>query len=105
MDAMNDAYKQIRREQDPAKGAALARDAQDAMIKAIGEVPKMLKDMPEGDDKAKALAGYRKAMGNLIGTLADMELAFLNNDLAKVQEIVQQMRDMKKEAHDQFIEE
>ena len=105
MDVMNDAYKQIRREQDPAKGAGLARDAQAAMIKAINEVPQLVKDMPEGDDKAKAMANYRKMMGSLITTLADMELAFLNNDLAKVQEIVQLMRDMKKEGHDQFMEE
>ncbi len=105
MAAMNDAYKAIRREKDPAKGAALAREAQDAMIKAVTETPELVKAMPEGDDKTKAVAGYRKMMGSLISTLAEMELAFLNNDLAKVEEIVQQMRDMKKEGHDQFMEE
>ena len=105
MDAMNDAYKAMRRETDPAKGAALAREAQDAMVKGIVELPAMVKDMPEGSDKAKASAEYRKMMGSLISTLADMELAFLNNDTAKVKEIVEAMRDMKKKGHDKFIEE
>ena len=105
MDAMNDAYKAMRRETDPAKGAALAREAQDAMVKGIVELPEMVKGMPEGPEKAKASASYRKMMGNLIATLADMELAFLNNDMAKVKEIVESMRDMKKEGHDKFMDE
>jgi len=105
MDAMNDAYKAMRRETDPAKGAALARTAQDAMVKGIVELPEMVKGMPEGPDKAKASASYRKMMGNLIATLADMELAFLNNDMAKVKEIVESMRDLKKEGHDKFMDE
>ncbi|MFM2199767.1 MAG: hypothetical protein RLZZ505_3199 [Verrucomicrobiota bacterium] len=105
MDAMNDAYKAMRRETDPAKGAALARTAQDAMVKGIVELPEMVIGMPEGPEKAKASAEYRKMMASLIATLADMELAFLNNDMAKVKEIVESMRDMKKEGHDKFIEE
>lgn len=105
MDAMNDAYKAMRRETDPAKGAELARTAQDAMVKAIVEIPAMVKAMPEGPDKAKASASYRKMMGSLIATLADMELAFLNNDMAKVKEIVEAMRDAKKQGHDKFMEE
>jgi hypothetical protein len=105
MDVMNDAYKAMRRETDPAKGAALARTAQDAMVKGIVELPEMVKGMPEGPDKAKASASYRKMMGSLIATLADMELAFLNNDMAKVKEIVEAMRDSKKEGHDKFMDE
>lgn len=105
MEAMNDAYKAMRREEDPAKGAALAREAQDAMVKAINELPELVKAMPEGADKAKASAEYRKMMGSLISTLASMELAFLDNDLAKVKEIVESMRDMKKQGHDKFMED
>jgi hypothetical protein len=105
MDAMNDAYKAMRRETDPVKGAALARTAQDAMVKAIVETPEMVVGMPDGPEKAKASAEYRKMMGGLIATLADMELAFLNNDMAKVKEIVEAMREVKKKGHDKFMEE
>jgi len=105
MDVMNDAYKAMRREQDPAKGAALAREAQDAMVKAITETPEMVKAMPDGPDKAKASAAYRQMMGKLISTFAEMELAFLNSDMDKVKAIVDQIRDAKKEGHDKFMEE
>ncbi len=105
MDAMNDAYKAMRRETDPAKGAALAREAQDAMIIAIKEIPTLVTDMPDGDEKAKASAEYRKMMGQLIATLADMELAFLDNDMDQVKEVVDAMRSSKKEGHDKFMED
>lgn len=104
MEAMNDAYKAMRRETDPAKGAALAREAQDAMVKAISETPELVKGMPEAE-QPKASAEYRKMMGMLISTLADMELAFLDGDMAKVKEIVTKMRESKKEGHDKFMEE
>lgn len=105
MEAMNDAYKAMRRETDTAKGASLAREAQDAMVKAIAEVPDLVKAMPDGPEKAKASAEFRKMMGSLISTLAGMELAFLDGDLDKVKEIVESMRDMKKKGHDKFMEE
>lgn len=105
MSAMNDAYKAMRREKDPAKGAELAREAQDAMITAIKILPVLVTDMPEGDEKAKAAANYRKMMGELIATLGDMELAFLNGDLDKVKAVVKDMRSSKKAGHDQFMEE
>ncbi len=105
MSTMNDAYKAIRREKDPAKGAELAREAQDAMIKAITILPELVTEMPEGDEKAKAAANYRKMMGELIATLGSMELAFLDGDMEKVKEVVKEMRDSKKSGHDQFMEE
>lgn len=105
MEAMNDAYKAMRRETDPAKGAALAREAQDAMVKAIVETPTLVTDMPDGPEKAKASAEYRKMMGMLISTLADMELAFLEGDMDKVKEVVDKMRESKKAGHDKFMEE
>ncbi len=105
MEVMSDAYKAMRRTEDPAKGAVLAREAQDAMIKAVSEIPKLVKEMPDGPEKAKASAEYRKSIGGLISTLASMELAFLDNDLDKVKEIVSTMRDIKKEGHDKFMEE
>jgi soluble cytochrome b562 len=105
MEILNDAYKAIKKEEDPAKGAALAKEAQDAMIKAIVELPAMLKAMPDGPDKAKASAEYRKMMGSLISSLAEMELAFHNKDLEKVKTIVEQLRESKKQGHDKFMEE
>lgn len=105
MDLMNDAYKAFRREEDPEKGAALAREAQVAMIKAISELPEMLNGMPDSPEKSKASAEYRAMMGELITMLANIELAFIDGDLEKVKEGVTSMRRIKKSAHDKFIEE
>jgi soluble cytochrome b562 len=105
MEILNDAYKAIKKEEDPAKGAALAKEAQDAMVKAIVELPEMVKAMPDGPDKAKASAEYRKMMGTLISSLAEMELAFHNKDLEKVKTIVEQLRESKKQGHDKFMDE
>lgn len=105
MEDLSSAYKALRREEDPAKGVALARQAQDAAIKAITETPALLKDMPDGPEKAKASAEYRMIMGNLISSLAKLELAFLENDLDKVKEILINLRDLKSEGHDKFIED
>ncbi len=105
MEAMNDAYKAMRRIEDMPKGAELARTAQDAMVKAITELPEMVKAMPDGPDKAKASASYRMMMGKLISSLAELELAFHNSDKAKVDEIILALRESKKQGHDKFMEE
>jgi Cytochrome b562 len=105
MSAMNDAYKAMRSEKDLTKGAALAREAQDAMIKSITETPEMLAAMADGPEKAKQAATYRKMMSNLILSLVNLELAFLEGDTAKVESLIASMREMKKEGHDAFIEE
>lgn len=105
MSLMNDAYKAFRREQDPEKGAALTREAQDAMIKSIVLLPEMVTKMPDGPEKAKASAEYRVMMGQLIATLGSIELAFIEGDLEKVGALVTEMRDSKKTGHDKFIEE
>lgn len=105
MDAMNDAYKAMRRLDDPSKGPELARTAQDAMVKAIVELPALVKEMPDGPEKAKASAEYRMMMGKLIATLAELELAFLDGDKGKIDEIIGKMRESKKEGHDKFMED
>ncbi|MEI6818318.1 MAG: hypothetical protein WCL19_01820, partial [Verrucomicrobiota bacterium] len=42
MESMNDAFKALRRETDPVKGAAEARAAQQAALKAAAEVPELI---------------------------------------------------------------
>lgn len=105
MDNMNKAYKTMRRLDDLSKGAALAREAQEAMFKAIVETPELVTAMPDGPDKAKASAQYRMMMGKLISTLAELELAFLDGDKAKVDEVISKMRESKKGGHDKFMED
>lgn len=105
MEAFNDAYKAIRKETDPAKGAALSREAQQAVLKSIPETPEMLAKMPEGPAKAKAAAEFRKMMGRAFVTLCEVEEAFLAENITEVAKLVEVLKEMKKDGHDKFMEE
>jgi hypothetical protein len=105
MEKVDTAYKSFRKEKDPAKGAAAAKEAQDAVLKAIPMTPAMLEKMPAGEEKSKALAAYRTQMGKLFVGLCEVESAYLAKDLDKVAKLVETLKGEKKEGHDAFIED
>lgn len=104
MEAMNDAYKAIKKETDPAKGATLARTAQDSLIKSLAEVPEMVAKGAEAD-KAKSIANYRTLIGKAFVTFSEIEEAFIAKDLEKVKKLVESVRELKKEGHDKYMED
>jgi proline dehydrogenase len=104
MEAMNDAYKAIKKETDPVKGATLARSAQDALIKSLSEVPQLVAKGPEAD-KAKSVANFRTMLGKAFVSFSEIEEAFVANDLEKVKTLVEDIRSLKKEGHEKYIEE
>jgi len=105
MEIFNDAYKAFCKETDSTKGAALAREAQLAVAKGLTELPEMLTKMPDGPDKAKAAAEYRKMMGQAYVALCEVEQAFLAGNTEEVAKIVGTLKEMKKAGHDKFMEE
>ena len=105
METMNDAFKAFRKETDPVKGAAQAREAQAAALKGATEVPETVKEMPEGPGKAKALASYHKMVGKLYVTLCEVEEAFLNGKIDEVVKLVDSLKEMKKTGHKEFVKE
>ncbi len=105
MEAMNDAFKAFRKETDPVKGAAQAREAQMAALKGAVEVPATIKEMPEGLEKAKAFAEYHKMIGKLYVTLCEVEVAFLNGKIDEVVKMVDSLKEMKKSGHKKFMKE
>jgi hypothetical protein len=105
MEKVDTAYKTFRKEKDPAKGIAAAREGQDAVLKAIPLTPAMLEKMPAGEEKTKALAAYRLQMGKLFVSLCEVEAAYIAKDLDKVAKLVDALKSGKKEGHDAFVEE
>jgi hypothetical protein len=105
MESMDDAFKGFRRETDPVKGAAQAREAQVSALKSAMELPAMVKAMPDGPEKAKASTEYRKMMGKLFVAFCEVEEAFLGGKMEDVTTIVNTLKDMKKAGHDKFIKE
>ena len=105
MDAMNDAYKAFRRTDDAAEGAKLAREAQMAVIKGMAMTPEFVEKGGHADGKEKAMVSYRKQMAQLLINLCDVESAFLAEDLEKVKELITPLKDSKKKAHNELMEE
>lgn len=105
MERFNDAYKALRKVEDPQKAAALTREAQQAVVKTLNEVPDLVSKMPDGPDKAKAAAEYRLMMGKVYVTLCEVETAYLAGDMDKAAELLRGLRSAKKEGHDKFMED
>lgn len=105
MEAFDDAYKAFRKEQDPAKGAGFAREAQTAVLKALAETPEILSKMPDDATRQKAAAEYRKMLGRVFVILCEVEEAFLAGETDKVAKLVDSLKEMKKAGHEKFMEE
>lgn len=105
MEEVNAAYKQLRRAEDPAKGIELAQMGQREILAGMAYEPEMFAELPEGADKQKAAATYRMMMAQNYALFCQIELAFLDGDLEKVVELAKEMRQLKKDAHKQFIKD
>lgn len=101
MEAANGALKAMKKETDPAKGAALAREVEAALVKSLSEVPSTLTKTPE-PEKAKALANYRTLIAKTYVTVSQIEEAYLANDLEKVKTLSEALRPDKKEGHEKY---
>ena len=105
MEVIDDAYKALRRTEDAAEGAKLAREAQAGVLKAITMTPDFVASGGHPGGKERAMAEYKKQMAQLFVVFCDVEAAFLEKDMAKVQELVKALKDSKKKGHDEFMEE
>jgi len=105
MEAFNDHYKSMSREEDPAKGAVSAREGQKLVAEVLSMTPDMLKDMPEGPAKANALAIYRQMMGEVYVMLCRIEQAYLAKDMTKAAALYEELKKLRKDGHDKFMEE
>jgi len=105
MEQVDDAYKALRKTEDAAKGAELAREAQNAVVKTLGEIPTMISKMPDGPERAKAAATYRHMVGQLYVKLCEIEKAFLDNQLDRVAALVDEIKELKKQGHNEFMED
>ncbi len=105
MEIMAKSFKAIGKETDPAKGAALAREAQLATVAGMAEVPEMLAKMPDGQEKTKALANYRTMMAKALVAFCQMEEAFLAGNTTEVTKLVDEVKSLRKAGHDRYMEE
>ena len=101
------ALKSLRKidKDDWAGGAEAARSAADGLRKGMGFIPILIEGMPDGKDKAKALADYRRMMGLSYANLCELEIAYLEEDAEKVDAAMTKVKAGKKEGHKKYSDD
>jgi predicted negative regulator of RcsB-dependent stress response len=61
--------------------------------------------MPDGKEKTKAIADYRRMMGLSYANLSELELAYLEEDEEKVDEAMKKVKAGKKEGHKKYSDD
>ena len=105
MEIVSGSIKKLRKADGFEAKAELARAAQAACIRSLEFLPAMFKEMKDAKAKAKATADYKRLMGLTLAGLGELELAFLNEDADKADEVVDKLKDLKKEGHSAYVEE
>ena len=106
MDEVSGNLKMLRRAGDDyAKALELVRDAQAKLLECFAYTPEMLEKMPEGKEKATAIANYKKTLAASYQTLCDLEVAYLTEDLDKIDDAMDLVKKSRKDGHQEFIEE
>lgn len=102
MEIVGDVYKLTKRESDPQKGAALARQAQTELLKAFNATPSLVAEMPDGPKKQAAMAQYRRMIGESLTLMCRLEEAFLAGDLNAVAQIRDRLTTLRNDSHEKF---
>jgi hypothetical protein len=105
MEMVNTAVKTFHTEKDPDKGAAAAREAQQAVLKATTILPGSVAKIADPAAKAKAAAEFRLMLGKLFVTFCEVERAYLDKDLEQVAKLGEALKAHKKAGHGRFMED
>jgi soluble cytochrome b562 len=108
MEEMNDNLKKLRKSIKNASENAASLETlskmQHATVAAKVLVPARAAKVPEAD-RAKFLAGYRKDMAALLEHLCKIEVALLDNDNAKAEELFKGLKKVEDDGHEKYSEE
>ncbi len=105
MGDVSSALKGLRRAENFAEKAELARKGQTATINALKYLPLIFKDITDEKKKVRATADYKRMVGLTFSLFCELELAFLDENEEKADEVVDKLKDLKKEGHDTYVED
>lgn len=107
MEQTSEALKSLRKMEldDWTGGAEAARTAADGIRKGMEYVPVLIRDMQDGKQKTRAIADYRRMMGLSYALLCELELAYLDEDGDKVDELLTKLKANKKEGHKKYSDD
>ena len=104
METVSDSLKGLRKAETTEDKVALAQAAQAATLKSLEYLPMIFKDVNDAKEKAKSTADYKRLVGTTYATLCELEIAFMEGDDAKADEILDKLKDLKKEGHKKYTE-
>src|SRR5688572_12939793 len=108
MEVIEDGMKKLRRTLRGAEGNADSLKTigamQAAAVASKELTPVMAAKVPEAD-RQEFLTDYRKEMVGMIGELCQMELAVLDGNHEKAQEIHKKLKDVEEAGHEKFTQE
>lgn len=105
MGDVSSALKGLRRAESFADKAELARKGQAATINSLKYLPLIFKDITDEKKKVRATADFKRLIGQSLALFCELELAFLDENEEKAEEIVDKLKDLKKEGHDAYVED
>jgi len=103
MDKVSSSLKGLRKAETFADKIKLAQTAQEATLKSLEYLPILFKDI-QGKDLAKGTADYKRLIGLTYAALCELELAFIAEDDAKADEVVDKLKALKKEGHREYTD-
>ena len=107
MEEMQDHLKKLRKSiKDPKENAASLETLtkfQQLTVTSKALVPARAAQVPEAE-RAKFVAGYRKDMAALLGHLCQIEVALLDNDNAKAEELFKGLKQIEDDGHEKYSE-
>ena len=103
MDKVSSSLKGLRKAETFADKIKLAQTAQKATLKSLEYLPILFKDV-QGKDLAKGTADYKRLIGLTYAALCELELAFIAEDDAKADEVVDKLKALKKEGHSEYTD-
>ena len=108
MEVMQDAQKELRKSIKSAEGNPTSLEAltkfQQATVASKALVPAKAAALPEAE-KAKFVAAYRKDMNALLSHLIQIEVAILDGDQAKAEELFKGLKKIEDDGHEKFSDE
>ena len=104
MEIISGSLKKLRKAETTEEKVALLHAAQSATVKGLSYLPVIFKDIKDEEEKKKATADYKKMTGELYVKLCELEMAYLDGDEAKADEIKTQLKDLKKEGHRKYTD-
>ncbi|MEQ8768676.1 MAG: hypothetical protein RL885_32515 [Planctomycetota bacterium] len=95
--------RSVRKPEQNEESLQLANDLVKGMLASRLMPPPMLEKIP-ADQKDAFRAGYRKMMAETAKMVLDLEIAILDGDNDKAQELYKQIADMEEKGHAKYTE-